>query len=406
MNFDINKIIEKIKYNPNSVKKNYDGKTDVYLAKVSYRYAYVKRILCIALVVVMAFFLFSGNLSYERFYYLAKDIKLANDYVNSVHDTITYNAGNSQVFAAYRGGLAVASRERLSIFTAGGRELLTSNHSYGNPKLAVSNKQILLYDVGGKQFSLYNSFTQISEEKLDYAIYGADMSENGDFAIITKSEDYNSVVKVYEQSKTTYDYSFISGRVSSVSLSENGSLLAVLLTDTSTDEMKSEIRLYKVGKDEYKSAEISFGGIPYAVSILENGSIAVVGSRGVNVFNSNLNLTGEFLSDSEIYLYSFGEDNIAITDLSGVGGKTRVLLLSKKCKIEKKYQLDERLIDIALLEDSLFLQELIGFSRVDLKSGKTYSTELIAGGFKMIPIDKDTIVACNEYYARFIDLKK
>ncbi len=406
MNFDINKIIEKIKYNPNSVKKNYDGKTDVYLAKVSYRYAYVKRILCIALVVVMAFFLFSGNLSYERFYYLAKDIKLANDYVNSVHDTITYNAGNSQVFAAYRGGLAVASRERLSIFTAGGRELLTSNHSYGNPKLAVSNKQILLYDVGGKQFSLYNSFTQISEEKLDYAIYGADMSENGDFAIITKSEDYNSVVKVYEQSKTTYDYSFISGRVSSVSLSENGSLLAVLLTDTSTDEMKSEIRLYKVGKDEYKSAEISFGGIPYDVSILENGSIAVVGSRGVNVFNSNLNLTGEFLSDSEIYLYSFGEDNIAITDLSGVGGKTRVLLLSKKCKIEKEYQLDERLIDIALLEDSLFLQELIGFSRVDLKSGKTYSTELIAGGFKMIPIDKDTIVACNEYYARFIDLKK
>ena len=47
MNFDLNKIIEKFKYDPNSVKKNYDGKTDIYLAKVSYRYAYFKRIICL-----------------------------------------------------------------------------------------------------------------------------------------------------------------------------------------------------------------------------------------------------------------------------------------------------------------------------------------------------------------------
>ena len=89
MKFDINKIIEKFKYDPNSVKKNYDGKTDIYLAKASYRYAYFRRILCLILVLVIAFFLLSGSLSYEKIFYLTKDIKLANDYVNSVHDTIT-----------------------------------------------------------------------------------------------------------------------------------------------------------------------------------------------------------------------------------------------------------------------------------------------------------------------------
>ena len=36
MLFDLNKILEKFKYDPNSVKKDYDGKTDVYFAKVSY----------------------------------------------------------------------------------------------------------------------------------------------------------------------------------------------------------------------------------------------------------------------------------------------------------------------------------------------------------------------------------
>ena len=405
MKFDINKFIEKLKYNPNSVKKNYDGKTDIYLAKASYRYDYFKRILCLILVVVIAFFLLSGNISYEKFFYLAKDIKLANDYVNSVHDTITYNSGNSQVFASYRGGIVVASRESISIFSAGGRELLSSNHSYGNPQLEISNKQVLLYDVGGTQFSLYNSFKKTQEEKLNYTIYGATMAPNGDFAIITKSDKYNSVVMVYKQNGTVYSYGFSSGRVCSVALSDNGKQLAVLLTNSNGSEMKTELRLYSVGKDEYKSANISFSGVPFAVDILDGGNIFVVGAHGVNVFSSNLNLTGEFLTDNEIYLYSFGEDNIAVAYVSDKGGKTEVLLLNRKCKSENKYQLEEGLIDVCLYKDSLFLQELSGFRRVDTKNGKSYAVEMIASGFEMIAIDKDTLVICNEYYAKFIELK-
>ena len=405
MKFDINKFIEKLKYNPNSVKKNYDGKTDIYLAKASYRYDYFKRILCLILVVVIAFFLLSGNFSYEKFFYLAKDIKLANDYVNSVHDTITYNSGNSQVFASYRGGIVVASRESISIFSAGGRELLSSNHSYGNPQLEISNKQVLLYDVGGTQFSLYNSFKKTQEEKLNYTIYGATMAQNGDFAIITKSDKYNSVVMVYKQDGTVYSYGFSSGRVCSVALSDNGKQLAVLLTNSNGSEMKTELRLYSVGKDEYKSANISFSGVPFAVDILDGGNIFVVGAHGVNVFSSNLNLTGEFLTDNEIYLYSFGEDNIAVAYVSDKGGKTEVLLLNRKCKSENKYQLEEGLIDVCLYKDSLFLQELSGFRRVDTKNGKSYAVEMIASGFEMIAIDKDTLVICNEYYAKFIELK-
>lgn len=405
MKFDINSIIEKFKYDPNSVKKDYDGRTDIYFAKASYRYAYFKRILCVILVLVIVLFLLSGSLSYEKMFYLTKDIKLSGDYVNSVHDTITYNAGNSQVFASYRGGLAVASRERLSIFSAGGRELYSSNHNYGNPSLAVSDKQVLLYDIGGKQFSLYNSFSKVKEEKLDYSIYGANMAANGDFAIITKSEKYDSIVKVYKQNGRIFTYSFSSGRVSSVALSDNGKQLAVLLSSSGGSEINTEIRLYNVGKDDFKSESISFSGVPYSIEFLD-GSIFVVGSRGVNVFSSNLNLMGEYLSESEIYLYSFGEDNIAIADVSGIGGKTRVILLNKRGKSEKEFNVNQRLIDICLCEKSLYLQSLSGFERINLKNGKSYFAEHIASGYKMIPIDKDTLVICNEYYAKFIELKK
>ena len=405
MKFDIDNFVEKFKYDPNSVKKNYDGKTDIYLAKASYRFSFFKRILCLILVLVFSFLLLSGNLTYEKMVYLVKDIRLANDYVNSVHDTITYNAGSSQVFAEYRGGLAVASRENLSVFSAGGKELLSSNHSYGNPQLAVSKKQILLYDVGGKQFSLYNSFSKLREEKLDYTIYGADMAENGDFAIITKSEKYNSVVKVYKQNGKIYNYSFSSGYVCGVSLSDKGRQMAVLLVFSNGSEIRTELRLYNVGKENYKSSYVSFVGIPYGIDILDGGNVFIVGAGGVNVFNSNLKRIGEFLSDGEIYRYSFGEDNIAVVTASDGGGIANVYVLNKRCKIEKEYQTEEGIIDICLYKNSLYLQQVSGFNRIDLKSKKVYGIELIASEFKMIPIDKDTVVICSKYYAKFIDLK-
>ena len=292
MKFDINEIIAKFRYNPSSVKKNYDGKTDIYLAKVSYRYSYWKRILSIALVIVAVALLLSGNLTYNKLYYLAKDIKLAGDYVNSVHDTVTYNAGNSQSFATYREGLVVASREKLSIYSAGGRELFSVNHTYGNPKLVSSSRYVLLYDVGGKQFALYNSFSEVNGAKLEYSIYGASLANTGDFALITGSEKYSSVVRVYKQNGDKYDYNFRDGYVTSISLSEDGTRLAVALSFAEGSGFRTEIRLYKVGSSDYQKSTFTMNSIPYEIKIVEGGNIIAVGREGVNAFSSSLTLLG------------------------------------------------------------------------------------------------------------------
>ena len=72
MKFNIEELIEKFKYDPNSVKKNYDGRTDIYLAKASYRYDYFKRILFVVLILIVIAFVLSGNISYfNRVFYKA-----------------------------------------------------------------------------------------------------------------------------------------------------------------------------------------------------------------------------------------------------------------------------------------------------------------------------------------------
>ena len=395
-------LIEKFKYNPNSVKKDYDGKTDIYLAKASYRYAYFRRIFCILLVLVIVAFILSGSLSYDKLYYLTKDIKLANDYVNSVHDTITYNVGNSQSFITYREGLAIASRERFSVFSAGGREIFSSNHSYGNPALASSDKYVLLYDVGGKQFDLYNSFTRVKGETLDYAIFGASISKNGTFALITRAERYESVVSVYKTNGTRYDYNFSQGRVISASLNEKGTEIAILLTFANGDDFRTELRLYRVGKEDYSNTDAGFSGIPYAVKILDGGNIMVVGANGVNTFNSNLNLLNEYSTNEEIYRYCFGEDGIVLSHLSRESGKTEVVILNKRGKIDKTYLFDERILDVALCDNYLFVQTLSGFEQKNMTLNTSKKIDIVATNFKMIISDKNTLIVCDDSYAKYL----
>lgn len=403
MKFDIKSIIDGFRYDPNSVKRNYDGRTDIYLAKVSYRYAYIKRVLILILVLVLIAFILSGNLSYSKLYYLTKDIKLAGDFVNSVHDTITYNVGNSQSFVAYRSGIAVASREGLSIFSAGGRELFSTNHSYGNPNLLANNKYVLLFDVGGNQFSLYNSFSKVREGILDYPIYGGCISQGGNFALISKSEKYDSVVKVYQSNGTEYTYNFSSGRVCSASFSPNGLQIAICVIYPDTDGLRSEIRTYRVGSGDYNRADVTFAGVPYEMRVLDNGSIAVLGARGVNVFSSGLNLLGEYLSDKEIYAYDFGNDNVVIAHASEDGSETEVVLLNKRCKVEKRIELEERILDVVLYKGYLFTQSIGGFERTNTVINQTKRIDIVATDFKMISVDKNTLIICNDSYAKFLE---
>ena len=406
MRFDTVEMINKIKYDPRSVKREKkDDTTDLYLARVSYRYAYFCRIFAVILVILTVAFLLSGTLSYKNLYYLVKDVSLSSEYVRSVHDTVTYNVGSSQSFALYREGIAVASRERFSIFAVGGRELFSSNQSYANPALYTSDKYVLLCDVGGRDFSVYNSFSRAREETLSHTIYGACASKEGDFAIITGEEKYTSCVKVYKSNGKEFSYNFSSGKVVAASLSDDGRKLAVVLAFADGDGFSCEIRAYGVGSDDYESAALSFSGLVYGIKHLENGSIAAVGARGVNVFTSNLDLLGEYLPENEIYAYAFGDDNIAVSHIADRGAKNAVVCLDSRAKVRRSIASASAAISLEICDGYVFVQRIDGFERTSILTGKTERIEMPAGSFKMICADKDTLVIFAQSYSKFLSFK-
>ena len=318
---------------------------------------------------------------------------------------MTYNIGNSQSFAIYREGIAVASRENFYIFAADGRELFSSQQSYTNPMLYASDKYALLCDIGGNQFSLYNSFSKVREETLQYPVYGASMSKSGDFAIITASDKYGSAVKVYRENGREYGYNYATGRVISVAFSDSGNRMAVALAHADGDEIKCEIRAYSVGSDGYDSKWLTFSGLVYEVTILDSGYIAAVGEMGVNVFTTNLMLLGEYLPEREIYAYSFGDDNIALSHLDENGAMNVSACLDIFANVKRKVVAADATLDIELCDGYMFIARMGGFERVNVLTGKTEVRQMPANEFKMICADGDTLVIFAPSYAKFLSFE-
>ena len=393
------------KYDPSSAidKKDPQAEKSEYYARVSYRYGYAKKILSVLLLTVIVIFLFMGSITYDNFYYLVKDFGVAVDFVNSGYESITYGVGNSQSFAMYRGGLAVASREGISIYSAGGRELFSISHQYGNPILKTSAKYALLYDNGGKQYSLYNSFSKVSEETLDYSIRDAEIADTGEYAIVTTDEGYTSVLRVYDKNGKRYDYNFSSSYISSLAMSKDGTKVAVALLNADSEKYRSEIRVYRVGSSSYQSSDIGFSKTPYKIGFFDNGNICAVGSEGINVFNKNLDLEGEYYTESEVYAYSLSENHITIAFFDKKNSKSQIIMFDKKGNVSYNDIIAEKILDIEVHNEYLFLQNPNGFVRINTaKANDRSEIKVVSSDFKMLLCGSDTILICNSSYARFI----
>ena len=406
MELNISKIKDFFRYDPSSANKRErdpDIRTNMYYERVSYRYGYAAKILCVLLALIMLVFVFSGSISYDKFYYLVKDFGIAADFVSSNYRTITYGVGNSQSYALYHGGLAVASREGISLYTAGGGEMLSLTHQYGNPVIISSSKYALLYDLGGKQYSLYNSFSKTYEEKLDYPIYHAVIADTGEYAIVTSSKDYRSVLRVYDKNGKRYDYNFSSSYIYSVAMSSDASRIAVALSEGNGEGFASEIRLYSVGRSDYKSAKLSFSSAPLEIGFFENGNLCAVGRDGVNVFNRNLKLDEKYDAERSVYAYSVSEDGVALAYLEDNGSSSRVVVLDKRGKEKYSEKTLGKVLDLAIYEKYLFLQTPSGFARINTgKPGQREDISLVSSDFSMLVSDSKTILICNSSYARYV----
>ncbi len=96
------------------------------------------------------------------------------------------------------GSLAIADDSHFSVYSADGKPVFETQHTFANPVITVGNKKALLYDLGGKSFGLYSKYKNIYSKTTDDPILIARVGGNDTAAVVTKSDKYPSALMVYD----------------------------------------------------------------------------------------------------------------------------------------------------------------------------------------------------------------
>ena len=273
--------------------------TNPYYEAVSDRFGIAQIILFLTLLAFVSVSLLAntGLITYQNLYYFVKDLNASAENVDVLHtDSVSYAADASQSFTLYRQGLAVAGNTSVTVFTASGRQTVGESIRYQNPTAVGSGKYLLVYEMGGTQYSLYNSYTQIHKGTTERAILGAAMSPSGCYALITSSQEHLSVVELFDSDFARINRYGYPSYVTDVAINEKGTRLAVILSHIEQAAFVTEARFYEPGKTEL-SASLRLGhGLGLSCCFTDGGELAVLCTDGVyySSLKGELNRTVHF----------------------------------------------------------------------------------------------------------------
>ncbi len=381
-----------------------------YFLSLSNKYKKASRI--IYLILAASFIitlLFNAKLmTYTNFSYLIRDLNSAAELAEENYNSISYDNDDMRVTEAFRGGVITVSSSDIAIYTATGRRTLYMNEDFLSPKIAISKKYAVAYDLGGNKFSVYNSFAKVYTETLDYPISSVTAADNGWLAVVTKDASHISVVNIYDDDfKLRSSYSFASAYVMFVDINEKCDKLAICKIESGIDKYSTSLLVSELINDK-KVFDIPIcRGVPYGGSFVEGGAFQLASTDGYFLIDSD---DGDILNK-----YDFNGMNsnratfekngcaISLSDNSGVVNNL-ILVFDKNGNIVYNTNIADGILDIELSANDLFINHEDKISKTDIKNGNISTTYVSDNGSDIIIYDGNNILLCCKTKAKYIKM--
>lgn len=384
----------------------YTGKESVEESRLSYGFGIARMIsaLLLVLLLIITVLFGSGAVSYEKVYYMFKDISYIKSFGEFSPSSLSYSRPvQNQVFTSFKGGLAVASDSEIKAFTSTGRVTMSIGSEFTNPHLSGSDGYLLIYDQGSNTYSIYNSFICVRTEKLDFPISYADMADNGSFLVVTRSSMYDSVVRIYDSSFTlTGEYSK-NDRVISASLSSDGRYAAVLSMTAEHGESVVSLNVVDCKRNEVVSTSSFDGSMPYRCDFLSDDRIAVVLDDRTCVIDRGGKLRGEYLYPSSLERIDVSGERVALlfSESETVNKKT-LALLDREGKLIFGDTVTGNVRDVKIGDGAIYLLQSGKVIRINTQIGTESICQTVDARGSLVVFPDGKVAVCTQTAASYI----
>lgn len=307
-----------------------------YYEKVSdrYRTVGVLMILCLAVFGGALLLKFGEYITYDNFVYLIRDFNSVTDSASD-YTEVSYQAQDSDVYVPFRDGFAAVGNSRVIVFDVGGSPLLTDEVSLSYPAAAASEKYLLVYDIGGTTYSLYNSITRVIKNETDMPIISASVADDGSYIIVTEGKESKYLVKLYNSAFKLKMTVRKDKYVTDAAISRDGEYFAVSSVYEEGAKFMGEVAFYKRGSDSEVSSYTYSTSMPITAASHTGGGFTVLFDDAVRFYSGNCESVGQYeFSGERVTSFESREGgSILICEANSIGNTNRVYVFDTEGKI-------------------------------------------------------------------------
>jgi len=349
--------------------------------------------------------LFENEITMENLRYMVKYLDFSSSGAFSEESVIYYNADPQNDFQVFRGDLALVNPSGVTLFDRRGSAVMTDSFSMAKPTAVCGDKYLAIYDLGGHQVRVYNSFSLLFEKYFDYSVQSVSINSDGSFCVVTSQKNYRSAVFVYDRDfKQTYQWLSADKLATGAYLSDHDEL-SIATVQVVNGEMFSELIELKIGEKKSLSSLKFNGVIPLVHQTNDRRSVLVTDESMLIIKKGKVTSTQNF-AEGSVLKVALGERKFALLqdDLSvGVNYKLRIFDLDGKEK--RSHTFKETIRDIEVYNDSVFVlthTELYVFSDGE----KVKQISLDEDYSEVGAFSEDCVILCGETQAHIRMLDK
>lgn len=288
------------------------------------------------------------------------------------------------------GALALLDESKFHVYSVDGKVMNERQHTYANPILAVSGSKALIYDEGGREFSLESKYKNIYTKSADDVIYIAELSKSDYAAVVTKSDKYLAMLKIYDPSgEPVFTYFSYDSRIINVTFNDNSSGCVITVLTAEGGQLYSRMKRF-----DFKDTEPMWESDPVPTLALDvkftDDGIIMIGDTITAGFTKDGVLTSQYEYNDPITDYdASGNISAVITENTELRRTTLVSFVGSDCASPVVLTLDEEAkkvytgnAEVCILNDS----------GIDI-----YSSDGILGGKILLEDDYDDFCRCGKY---------
>ncbi|MBR2927245.1 MAG: hypothetical protein IKC31_06685 [Clostridia bacterium] len=362
--------------------------------------------LCLFAFITVSFISNSELITYQNFYHFFQDLNasvLSGEVFSE--EALTYPTDRQQDFSLYRGGLVVAGNRNLTVFSSSNKQSVSENlDNYQNPAVEGTGKYVLIYELGGTRYSLYNLHQQMHTGKTDFPITGAAVSESGSFALISASEQYTSVVSLYNDRFSLINRYNKNGYVMDVDVNKKGTLISILTSEVEQGQYRTSLEIYRVGETEARTVVPLSRSVGLDCSFSTQSTVIALCADGVFFIDEQgIQRASLDFGDTPLAAYDVGEHGIAVAlQASPLLPKDLLIFFDADGKLIYRIESGVRISQLEIYGDSVFALSSDSILRFSKKGEIAFAWSGMTADREMLAIDEDEILLCSPQRAIYL----